>query len=178
MGALAWPTGLKPYGADAGFSAECVGCHAPLRDSDYVFTMPLRSRPALTGSLPWNPLQWSVIASSIDRQASTMSVLYGNDAAVQYARNNARKEYPCKEYPPGSVLSLVTWTQVDDGRWFGARIPGEVKSVQFVTVARGPDDRPSRTYENYEGAPLRRTESTAGRSAAAYLPSLRAAVMP
>lgn len=36
--------GLTPYGKDAGFSAECVGCHTPLRDSDYVFTMPLRGQ--------------------------------------------------------------------------------------------------------------------------------------
>lgn len=35
---------LTPYGKDAGFSAECVGCHAPLRESDYVFTMPLRGQ--------------------------------------------------------------------------------------------------------------------------------------
>lgn len=36
--------GLTPYGKDAGFSAECIGCHAPLRDADYVFTMPLRGQ--------------------------------------------------------------------------------------------------------------------------------------
>ncbi len=33
--------GLTPYGEDAGFAAECVGCHTPLRADDYVFTMPL-----------------------------------------------------------------------------------------------------------------------------------------
>ncbi len=163
--------GLTPYGAEAGFSAECVGCHTPLRNSDYVFTKPLGSA-ALTGSLPWNPLQGSVIASLVDRRASTMSVLYGNDVAAQYARSNARPDYP-----PGSVLSLVTWTETEDSRWFGARIPGEVKSVQFVTVTGGPNDKPSCSYENYEGAPLRRTQASDGRSAA-YLLSLRAAVMP
>ncbi|HUJ73109.1 MAG TPA: heme-binding domain-containing protein [Verrucomicrobiae bacterium] len=36
--------GLTPYGKDAGFSAECIGCHTPVRDSDYVFTMPLRGQ--------------------------------------------------------------------------------------------------------------------------------------
>jgi len=35
---------LTPYGKDAGFSAECIGCHTPVRDSDYVFTMPLRGQ--------------------------------------------------------------------------------------------------------------------------------------
>lgn len=32
---------LKPYGADARFSGECVGCHTPVRDNDYVYTMPM-----------------------------------------------------------------------------------------------------------------------------------------
>jgi len=33
--------GLVPYGKDAAFSDECIGCHTPVRDADYVFTMPL-----------------------------------------------------------------------------------------------------------------------------------------
>jgi mono/diheme cytochrome c family protein len=36
--------GLTPYGKDAGFPAECIGCHMPVRDSDYVFTTPLRGQ--------------------------------------------------------------------------------------------------------------------------------------
>lgn len=36
--------GLTPYGKDASFSEECIGCHTPVRDSDYVFTMPLRGQ--------------------------------------------------------------------------------------------------------------------------------------
>ncbi|MDE1176934.1 MAG: heme-binding domain-containing protein [Edaphobacter sp.] len=32
---------LKPYGKDAGFTAECVGCHNPVRHNDYVYTFPL-----------------------------------------------------------------------------------------------------------------------------------------
>ncbi len=35
-------TELKPYGADAAFTAECVGCHNPLRATNYVFTQPIR----------------------------------------------------------------------------------------------------------------------------------------
>ena len=37
---------LKPYGKDADFARECVGCHRPLRDSDYVFTEPLQGQIA------------------------------------------------------------------------------------------------------------------------------------
>jgi len=36
--------GLTPYGRDAGFSDECIACHTPVRDSDYVYTIPLRGQ--------------------------------------------------------------------------------------------------------------------------------------
>lgn len=32
---------LKPYGKDAAFTNECVGCHNPVRENDYVYTFPL-----------------------------------------------------------------------------------------------------------------------------------------
>ena len=31
----------KPYGTDSSFSQECVACHTPVADRDYVFTMPV-----------------------------------------------------------------------------------------------------------------------------------------
>jgi Cytochrome P460 len=139
--------------------------------SSGAVTASINQRAALTGSLPWNPLQWKVITSSIDKQASTMSVLYGNDVAVQYARSHAQQDYP-----PGSVLSLVSWTQQEDSRWFGGKIPGQVRSVEFVSVTGA-----SCSYENYAGSPLLRTAASDGHapgSRAAYLLSLRAAVMP
>jgi hypothetical protein len=35
---------LKPYGKDASFTSECVGCHLPLTGTNYVFTMPIRGQ--------------------------------------------------------------------------------------------------------------------------------------
>ena len=32
---------LTPYGKDASFTEECVGCHRPLADTNYVFTAPI-----------------------------------------------------------------------------------------------------------------------------------------
>lgn len=32
----------KPYGADANFVQECMGCHIGAKESDYVFTRPIR----------------------------------------------------------------------------------------------------------------------------------------
>jgi hypothetical protein len=34
---------LRPYGKDASFARECVGCHRPLKDTDHVFTEPIRA---------------------------------------------------------------------------------------------------------------------------------------
>jgi len=36
------PTYKKPYGKTATFDQECVGCHAPMRDRDIVFTVPIQ----------------------------------------------------------------------------------------------------------------------------------------
>lgn len=131
---------------------------------------------SLVGDLPANPLQWKVITSALNREDSTMSTLFGNDAAVQYARANSQHNYP-----NGAVLSLVTWTQQDDPHYFGAKIPAHVKSVEFVTVAAGPDGNTSYAYERYEGTPLKMStteQSLTPIARAAFLLAQRAAVMP
>ena len=130
----------------------------------------LNQDAALVGDLPSNPLQGRVITSWINKRDSTMSTLYGNDVAVQYARTNAETMYPA-----GSVLSVVTWSQQEDPRWFGAKIPQKVGSVEFVAVT-GPG---SYTYQRYEGSPLKKVEdSVAPNDRGAYVLSQRAAVMP
>lgn len=35
---------LKPYGRDAAFTSECVGCHNPVRRNDYVYSFPLEGQ--------------------------------------------------------------------------------------------------------------------------------------
>lgn len=140
---------LQPYGADATFTKECVGCHAPMRDADYVYTLPIdrsgEGGPArndlavVRGALSTDPLQWRVVASSVDSAGGTMSTLFGDDVAIDAAR--ARQPYS-----PAAALALVTWQRQDDVNWFGARIPGRVSAVEVV---RGD------TYERYEGSPLR-----------------------
>jgi hypothetical protein len=53
--------------------------------------------------------------------------------------------------------------------------------VEFVVVGTGPDQRPSYSYQEYAGRPLRKTVAQEGATPtdrAAYLLSQRAAVMP
>jgi hypothetical protein len=125
-----------------------------------------------SGALPSSPLQGKVITSWINKQDTTMSTLFGNDVAVRYARTNGERMYPA-----GSVLSVVTWSQQEDPRWFGGNIPQRPKVVEFVMVT-GPG---AYTYERYEGSPLKKVASGEGadqKNRAAYLLAQRAAVMP
>jgi hypothetical protein len=127
---------------------------------------------SLTGDLPSNPFQGKVITSWINKQDSTMSTMFGNDVAVQYARTNAAMQYPA-----GAVLSVVTWGQQEDPRWFGGAIPERPKAVEFITVS-SPG---SYSYQRYEGSLLKKVASVEGndpKDRAAYLLALRAAVMP
>jgi hypothetical protein len=117
-----------------------------------------------------------VITSALNRQGSTMSTLFGNDTAVDYAHTHSQHDYPA-----GSSLSLVTWTQREDPHWFGGRIPAMPKSVEFVTVSLDADHRPAYSYQNFEGSPLKKTADQQGpmpNERAAYLLAQRAAVMP
>jgi hypothetical protein len=131
---------------------------------------------SLVGTLPANPLQWKVITSMLNTKDSTIATLYGNDMAVQYSRTHSQHEYPA-----GSTLALVTWSQADDARWFGAKIPNQVKSVEFVFVRVIASDGTTYTYQKYEGSPLRMLSVQEGfvpHERAGYLLAQRAAVMP
>jgi hypothetical protein len=166
--------GVPAYGMF--LSLSILGCS----DDASRISAKFNQRASLAGesieALPANPLRWKVITSELNKQDSTMSTLFGNELAVGYARTNSQHEYPA-----GSVLSLVTWTQREDDRWFGAKIPDQLKSLEFVTVEAAPDGRPSYSYQKYEGTPLKKLPADEGRAPnnrAAYLLSRRAAVLP
>jgi len=85
----------------------------------------------VSGELPYNPLQWEVIASTLNHNNHTLATVLGNDRAIAYARKNATHVYPA-----GSVLSVITWSQEEDARLFGGNIPGNVRSVELCNPAR------------------------------------------
>ena len=132
----------------------------------------LNTGAMLNGALPSNPMQGRVITSWIDKNAGTMSTLYGNDIAVQSARTGTQTGYPA-----GSALSVVTWSQQEDPRWFGGNIPAAAKSVEYVTIAADKHY----VYQRYEGSPLKQVDQEAGvtpNDRESYLLSLHVAVMP
>lgn len=85
-----------------------------------------------------------VISSSINRKKGTMSTLYGNDQAFQYAHTHADSSYP-----NGAVLALVTWKQQEDAHWFGANIPGALQSIELVKI-----NGTNASYEQFTGTAL------------------------
>jgi hypothetical protein len=148
-----------------------LGCSNKQTDRDLV-----NQQASLRHYVPFEPLQWRVVSSAINKQDSTMSTLYGNDLAVRHARTSSQGRYPL-----GSVLSLVTWLQQDDKEWFGAKIPGPIKSIEFVRVDSTPDNRPLYSYQSYEGTPLKRMpvkEALTLNTRVDYILSQRASVMP
>jgi len=136
---------------------------------------------SLSDTLSFHPLEWKVISSYVNRDHNTMSTLYGNDTAVQYARMGLA-------YPAGSAIALVTWSQREDPHWHGAHIPGPIQSIEQVlfTAADGSGAAGERGkvkffYEKYEGKPLRKIVADSVEnvnSRIAYLVSQKASVMP
>ena len=166
----------KPVGSIIWALSACSFLFGGCSGQKPALTASVNESASLVAGLPANPLQWRIISSSLNPNDSTMATLYGNDVAVDYARSHAEHDYP-----ENSVISLVTWSQQEDERWYGAKIPGAPKSVEFLFVKVGSDGKPSYSYELYEGAPLalRRAQQTlkpTGR--VAELLSQRAAVMP
>ena len=67
------------------------------------------------------------------------------------------------------MLSVVTWSQQEDPRWFGGNIPAKTKSVEFVSVGTGAN---AYSYQRYEGSPLKKVageDGAAPNERAAYL---------
>jgi Haem-binding domain/Cytochrome P460 len=181
---------LKPYGQDAHFVNECTGCHRPLRGNDYVYTLPISTAKvsreevvnndaALPASLPYQPLSWNAITMYVDPNTRAMATLYGNGAAMQAVqawRSSGRDAAKGPEYGSNSVLALVTWMQRDDPHWFGARIPNNPQSVEFVKVSTAGRS----SYQRFAGTGLAEdiNEAAVGSQRTSFMLNLVPAWLP
>jgi hypothetical protein len=150
--------------------AMTLGCDHKLTTTDLF-----NESAAIPAGAPVQPLNWRVITSSIDPTHQTMSTLFGNDTAIESARTPGHAEYPA-----GSVLAMVTWSQREDEHWFGGRIPQRFRAMEIVHVTPGPDGRPSADYERLEGASLAKASDSPADAEAkkSSILALRASVMP
>lgn len=159
----------QPYGKNELFTTECVNCHQPMRDNDFVFTTPQTAQAFGTSNPPVK-----VLTSTIDKKEHTTALLYGNTTAYTWARSHNTGDYPA-----GAVLTMVTWQQADDDNWFGARIPDKAiytEEVQFTGKAQQPV-----IYHRYKGntreeMPALTSQATSQRIQ--HIIHLKAAVMP
>jgi len=154
---------LRPYGENAHFVDECMGCHMPVHDNDYVYTLPITSAhlnreqtvnnaaAVLPASLPWQPLEWRALTMYVEPKTRRTATLYGNDTAARALEHRDAAGTRPPEYPAGTVLALVTWAQRDDPHWFGGRIPGTPLEVEFVQTSSGNG---TDIYRLFEGKTL------------------------
>jgi hypothetical protein len=149
-----------------------VGCSQPNARVQTRFN----NDAGLRGELPYNPFSWQLLSSTLNRNGHSVSAFVGNEQAVKYARTNAAGDYPA-----GSVICVITWSQQEDPRWFGGYIPQKLQSVEFVEVQSGPDNARNYLYTSYSGSPLVKSAFSAQNAPsgrAAQLLGQRAAVMP
>lgn len=106
-----------------------TGCGADKTDTAHER---FNETAAVTGQLGDLPaasiLSWHMVTLLKSNRAKTISVLYANDLAYPAVLERSGA------YPDGASLALVTWLEKPDIHWFGATIPGEVASVEKVSV--------------------------------------------
>jgi Haem-binding domain/Cytochrome P460 len=166
-----WVRGLElvPYGKNVLFASECIHCHQTMKEHDFIFTMPIHLEAE-------HGPEDRVISSSIQSKEGTMSTLYGNRIAVNFIRMNNSQDYPV-----GSVLTMVTWSQKADSHWFGARIPGNIKFIEKVRFENAGNGKSLPQYEKYSGNSTAKLESINQcdfKSRLNYILMSRASVMP
>lgn len=101
-------------------------------------------------------LHQKVLASFINKKDCTMSILYGDAFAESVLKSNDSAQAGKFSF------TLVTWRQQEDHHWFGARIPGELLSVERLTQ-KAADRSPA--YQKLSGKQLTTITDTAGTAA-------------
>ena len=118
-----------------------------------------------------NTLLMKPITSSIQPKDNTMSTLYGNEIAFNYAKENSDSNYP-----KDAVLYEVTWKQKPDEVWLGGNVPKEIYSVEKIIF----NENHLSVYEKYQGKPLKQVKinEEEGNSRKDFIISQKMAVSP
>ncbi|MEZ2336719.1 hypothetical protein AB6735_13845 [Mucilaginibacter sp. RCC_168] len=133
----------------------------------------LNKKAAIPASFNFSKAGLKVISSSINKKEQTMSTLYGNDLALKTAVSGSTN------YPAGENLTLVTWKQQNDDRWFGAKIPGDLLSVEVVKTINSNTKGIITNYQRFIGKELiADTDTTHQQERMSYMFSQKPSVMP
>ncbi|PTQ96621.1 hypothetical protein C8P68_104106 [Mucilaginibacter yixingensis] len=113
----------------------------------------INQKASLPATFSVSDLHQKVLTAVINKKEHTMSLLYG-DAAAELALKSA---IPAQA--TNFSFTLVTWQQQDDAHWFGARIPGDLISVEKL-AKKGADA--SLVYQKLSGKKLTTVTDTTG----------------
>lgn len=104
-------------------------------------------RPAVAPEYLFNSEGSSVITSWFNSKMETMSILYGNEAALHAAgsRNG--------EHEPGEVYTLVTWKQQSHPFWFGSNLNEALTTIERVNAIAADTGKVQFRYEVVRGDP-------------------------
>jgi hypothetical protein len=105
----------------------------------------INNEATIPASFNFGKMGFKVITSSINKKKGTMSTLYGNELALKAATAGTGT------IAAGEVFALVTWRQQADDHWFGANIPGNLQSVEYVKTS---DAGNNVSYQRFEGTSL------------------------
>jgi len=131
---------LTPKGNNVSFETTCFNCHKQFTsDNGYLFNIPLKNSdldPSSKSGIRemYDAGKLEVISSSANRNDFTLSILYGNAQALLSSMDSQGR------HMAGEVLTLVTWHQVHNPRWYGSNLNGCIKSIETVNVLSGPDN--------------------------------------
>ncbi|WP_219225817.1 cytochrome P460 family protein [Pedobacter antarcticus] len=133
-----------------------------------------RNREAsLPASFEFSKLGLKTISSIINPELGTTSTLYGNDNALEELKGLTSNHMVEK------TLVLVTWKQQDDPRWFGAKIPSDLKLVEVLKTKSSFKDYENVDYRIYEGRTLgNRKDNLKNEDRIKFITSIQPAVMP
>lgn len=133
-------------------------------------TVLVNNAAAIPASFNFGKMDYKVITSSINKKKGTMSTLYGNELALKASIADTGT------IAPGEVFALVTWKQQADDHWFGANIPGNLQSVEYVKTA---DAGNKISYQRFEGKGLVLSADTSqSRERIKYILDQKPSVMP
>ncbi|MDR3680618.1 MAG: hypothetical protein P4L41_11690 [Flavipsychrobacter sp.] len=132
----------------------------------------INDQAALPATFKFDTLGLKVMASFANKKYGTMSVLYANGEGISNAIKGDKK------HSAGEVRALVTWGQQDDPSWFGARIPGSLKSVELVKISTNTTGLIT-AYAKYSGKNLLAAPDTLGQEARIkYILDQQPSIMP
>jgi hypothetical protein len=132
----------------------------------------INTRASFPDSGKFSTAGLKLITSFVNKKAGTMSTLYGNALALQKSKDlNAA-------LVGGETFTLVTCKQQHDEHWFGAKIPGDLQSVEVLKANPGGSQM-ILNYQRYEGKELILNPDTSYSSERIkFMLAQRAAVMP